>query len=88
MNLPPDIDRAALVRQAVIDAVHVIAPEADFAGVDGRRSLREQLDLDSFDFLNLLIDLRARLGVEIPERDYAQVDALDRLIAYLVERSG
>lgn len=64
------------IRQAIIDAVLQIAPEADFARVDAKRSLRQQLDIDSFDFLNLLIDLHARLGVEIPEADYAKVDTL------------
>jgi acyl carrier protein len=71
------------VRQAVIDAVLAIAPEADFTRVDARASLREQLDLDSFDFLNLLIALHARLGVEVPEADYRLVESLDGLVAYL-----
>ena len=74
------------VRQAVIDAVLAIAPEADFARVDPSRSLRAQLDLDSFDFLNLLIDLHGRLGVEIPEADYGRVDSLDALVGYLQQR--
>jgi acyl carrier protein len=71
------------IRSQVIDAVHAIAPEADFGRVDPARSLRGQLDLDSFDFLNLLIDLHARLGVEVPEADYGKVDSLDALVAYL-----
>ncbi|WP_374563949.1 acyl carrier protein [Ideonella sp.] len=73
------------VRQAVIDSVLEIAPEADFAQVAPQQSLREQLDLDSFDFLNLLIALQQRLGVEVPEADYARVDSLDALVAYLQE---
>jgi acyl carrier protein len=71
------------IRRHIIDAVHAIAPEADFDRVDPGRSLRGQLDLDSFDFLNLLIDLHARLGVEVPEADYGKVDSLDALVAYL-----
>lgn len=70
-------------RQQVRDAVLSIAPEADLAHLDPRASLREQLDLDSFDFLNLLIALHERLGVEVPEADYGKVDGLDALAAYL-----
>jgi acyl carrier protein len=76
------------IRQAIIDAVLQIAPEADFARVDAKRSLRQQLDIDSFDFLNLLIDLHARLGVEIPEADYAKVDTLEAMEGYLAARGA
>jgi acyl carrier protein len=76
------------IRQAVVDSVHVVAPEADFARVRPERSLREQLDLDSFDYLNVLIELHARLGVEIPEADYGRVATLDALVGYLSNRLG
>jgi acyl carrier protein len=75
------------IRQAVVDAIHGVAPEADFDRVDAARSLREQLDLDSFDWLNVLIALHGALGVEIPETDYAKVDTLDALVGYLAQRS-
>lgn len=74
------------IRQTVIDSILAIAPEADFTQLNDQRSLRRQLDIDSFDFLNLLIDLHARLGVEIPEADYGKVDSLDSLVAYLAAR--
>lgn len=74
---------ASNIRAAVIESVLEIAPEADFGRVDPARSLREQLELDSFDFLNLLIALQARVGVEVPESDYRLVDSLDGLVAYL-----
>jgi acyl carrier protein len=74
------------IRQAVIESVLAIAPEADFATVVPTKSLREQLDLDSFDYLNVLISLHKRLNVEVPEADYGKVETLERLIAYLAER--
>lgn len=77
---------ADTIRQTVIDCVLAIAPEADFQRVDPRGSLREQLDLDSFDFLNLLIALHERLGVEVPEADYRKADSLDGLVNYLAQR--
>jgi acyl carrier protein len=80
------VNEHADIRQAVVDAVLAIAPEADFTRVDPRRPLRAQLELDSFDFLNLLVDLHARLGVTVPEADYAKADGLDALVEYLAER--
>lgn len=77
---------AQTLRQTVIDSVLKLAPEADFARLDAAASLREQLDLDSYDFLNLLLALHEKLGVDIPEADYARVDGLDRLIDYLQQR--
>jgi len=74
------------LRQAVIDAVRAIAPEANFTRVRADASLREQLDIDSFDFLNVLIQLHTRLGVDIPEADYAKVATLDDMLAYLARR--
>lgn len=74
------------VRDAVVASVQTVAPEADFAQLDPKRLLREQLDLDSFDFLNVLIELHARLGVEVPEADYGRINTLDTLITYLAQR--
>lgn len=71
------------VHQAVAMALRGIAPEADIDQIDPGASLREQLDLDSFDFLQLLIALQQALGVDIPEADYARVDSLNALVAYL-----
>jgi acyl carrier protein len=76
------------IRQAVVDSVLMYAPEADFATVKPDRSLREQLDLDSFDYLNVLIALAGKLGVEIPEADYGKVGTLDALVDYLAQRSA
>jgi acyl carrier protein len=74
------------LRQTVLDAVRAIAPEADFTHLRSGDSLREQLDIDSFDFLNVLIQLHARLGVDIPEADYGKVATLDAMLAYLGQR--
>lgn len=76
------------VRQTVLGALAAIAPEADVAAVDPDRPLREQLDLDSYDFLNLMVELAERLDVEVPERDYGKVTTLARLVDYLVARSA
>jgi len=49
----------------------------------GDEDIRDQLDLDSMDFLNVLVAIAEQLRVEIPERDYAKVRTLDALVAYV-----
>ena len=75
-----------LIRQHVLDALADIAPEADPAQLSGGVALRDQLDIDSMDYLNFLIDLNARTGVEVPERDYGRLQTIDDCVAYLAER--
>jgi len=60
-----------------------IAPEADLARVGPREDLREALDLDSMDFLNLLVDVHEQTGIEIPEADAPRLATLDGAAAYL-----
>lgn len=77
----------AEAKNALAQVLHGIAPEADLATVDPKDDLREALDIDSFDFLNVLIGLHERLGVEIPEADYGRVRSLRALLTYLVEHA-
>ncbi len=63
-----------------------IAPEADFDALADSENLREELDIDSFDFLKFLIGLHDALGVDIPESDYEQLVSMDDLLAYLMQR--
>jgi SHS2 domain-containing protein/acyl carrier protein len=71
------------IRQAIFDALHQIAPEADLQKIRPEENLRETLDIDSFDSLNVLIGLHARLGVEVPEADYGQLTTLSALVRYV-----
>lgn len=63
-----------------------IAPEANLDEVDGNVDLREELDLDSLDFLHLIIALGKRVGVEVPEADYGRIASLDAMLDYLESR--
>ena len=76
------------IRAAVIDALSAIAPEGDYAALRGDRPLRDQLDIDSFDFLNVVIRLHDKLGVDVPEADYQKLATLDAAIDYLASRLG
>lgn len=72
------------IRRTVIDALTRTAPEIDPASIEPGASFRDQLDLDSMDFLNFVIGLAESLGVQIPEVDYAQLATLDGSVAYLI----
>ena len=78
----------AEIRQAIFDSLREIAPEADPQQIRPEENLREALDIDSFDFLNLLIGLHKRLGVQIPEGDYGQLTTLSALVRYLSPKLG
>lgn len=67
----------------VIDALSNIAPEADYGSLRGGAVLRDELDLDSMDFLNFVADLHERTGLDIPEADYPLLATLDGAVAYL-----
>lgn len=73
------------IRETVLRVLGDIAPETDEATIDPDEPFRDQLDLDSMDFLNFLIALDEGLGVEIPEADYGRLDTLDRLVEYLAQ---
>lgn len=75
------------IRTAIIEGLRRIAPESDPAALIPGANLREALDIDSFDFLNFLIALHERLGIEIPEADYGRLDTLDHIVAYLAAKA-
>ena len=76
------------IKALVIDTVGAIAPEADFATLDAAQPLREQIDIDSFDFLNVIIRLCERLKIAIPESDYGELATLDSMLDYLAKRTA
>lgn len=70
-------------RTAVMASLARIAPEADLDHLGPDLDLRDELDLDSMDFLNFVIELHNRTGVEVPERDYPRMLTLDACVHYL-----
>ncbi len=76
----------AEIRTHIFHGLELIAPEADFDELPAGENLREELDIDSYDFLSFLIWLNEDLGVEIPEIDYEKLITLEDLVAYLSQR--
>lgn len=74
---------SAELRSRVIQALSAVAPEADLASLQSNVSLRDQLDIDSMDFLNFVIALHKDLKVNIAEADYPKLLTLDGGVAYL-----
>ncbi len=74
------------IRTAIIGALRRIAPEADAASLRGGVPLRDQIDIDSMDFLNFLVAIHDALGVEVPESAYSEVATLDGCVAYVAAR--
>ena len=71
------------VKQIVLDIIAEIAPDEDLSDVKPDVRLRDQLDLDSMDFLDIVMELRKQHGIEVPEADYRQLESLDSSAAYL-----
>jgi acyl carrier protein len=76
------------VLSAVRTALARVAPEADLDTLSPDDDLQEVLDLDSMDFLNLMIALHDTTGVDVPERDYPEVRTLRSCVEYLEARSA
>lgn len=74
------------VRAGLFDALQRVAPEVDPAALASDQALRSQVDLDSMDWLNFIVGLHERFGVDIPEADYAGLVSVDTIVAYLSAR--
>jgi len=76
----------AEIRSTVLATLKTIAPEVEESTLKPDQPLRAQIDLDSMDWLNVLLGLHEKLKVDIPEADYGRLTTLDALVAYLSER--
>jgi acyl carrier protein len=74
------------VREKVLEVLAELAPEVDVHALKSNVRLRDQLDLDSMDFLNFLIGIDEQLGIDIPEADYPRLTTLESIYAYLLEK--
>ena len=74
------------IRKAVLDIVEIVAPDADLSELKDDVRLRDQLAIDSMDFLDIVMELRKRYKVEVPKEDYPQLATLNSAVEYLRPR--
>ena len=73
-------------KKIVIEIIADIAPDEDVSDVKPDVRLRDQLELDSMDFLDIVMELRKRYQIEVPEADYIQLASLDSCAEYLTPK--
>ena len=73
-------------KKLVIDIISDIAPDEDLSAIKPDIRLRDQLQLDSMDFLDIVMELRKRHSIEVPEADYIQLASLDSCANYLTPK--
>jgi acyl carrier protein len=71
------------IRSEIIDILSDIVPDEDLSHLVDDKPLREQIELDSMDFLDIVMELRKRYRIQIPEDDYIQLATLASTVTYL-----
>lgn len=72
----------------VLAALSEVAPEVDVSKLPDDVTIRDELDIDSMDFLNFVIVIHERTGIDIPEKDYAKLATVRGAVAYLEARQA
>lgn len=71
------------IKDIILEIIEDIDEDADFDDLDADQPLRDQLDLDSMDFLDIVMELRKRYKLQIPEEDYPELATLTSCVNYL-----
>ncbi|MEZ6119317.1 MAG: acyl carrier protein [Pirellulaceae bacterium] len=71
------------IREVILDILENIAPDEDLSGLKDDVAFRDQLELDSMDFLDIVMELRKRYRVQIPEEDYPALASMQSTCDYL-----
>ncbi|GAI28386.1 unnamed protein product [marine sediment metagenome] len=75
--------KAEEIRAMILEVIHEIVPDEDLSNLKGDIRIRDQIEMDSMDFLDVIMELRKRYGVVVPEDDYMELSTLDGSVAYL-----
>ena len=73
-------------RETILAIIVDVAPDAEVDDIPDDADLRDELDIDSMDFLKVLVGIQEQLGVQVPEADYEKVRSLAGLVGYVDER--
>ncbi|MEZ6128608.1 MAG: acyl carrier protein [Planctomycetaceae bacterium] len=74
------------IRQVVLGILERIAPDEDLSDLDDALAFREQMELDSMDFLDIVMELRKAYRIQIPEEDYHNLNTMDSTVSYLTPK--
>ena len=74
------------IKDVIIEIIQDIDEDAETDNLEADQPLRDQLDLDSMDFLDIVMELRKRYKLQIPEEDYPELATLDSCVTYLQPR--
>ena len=77
---------SAEIREEIIDILKDIAPDEDLSGLKDDVPFREQLEMDSMDFLDIVMELRKRHRIQVPEEEYGQLASMASTVKYLEPR--
>ena len=75
--------KAKDIRAMILEVIHQIVPDEDLSNLKGDVRIRDQIEMDSMDFLDIMMELRKRYGIKVPEEDYMKLSTLDGSVAYL-----
>ena len=76
----------AEIRDEILDILEDISPDEDLDGLDDEKAFRDQLELDSMDFLDIVMELRKRYRVQVPEEDYPALNSMASTVEYLTPK--
>ncbi len=71
------------IRKALYDIISEIVPDEDLSNLDDNQTIRDQIDLDSMDFLDIVLELRKRYKADVPEEDYPKLATINSCVEYL-----
>ncbi len=74
------------VRTIVVNIIEEIAPDEDYDNIVDEEPLRDQLGLDSMDFLDIVMELRKQYKIEVPENDYPELASMKSTVEYLLPK--
>ena len=75
--------QAAEIKEAIIDILSDIVPDEELGELKEDVAFAEQLELDSMDFLDIVMELRKRYRIQIPEEDYTELASMSSTVKYL-----
>ena len=74
---------SADIREEILDILRIIAPDEDLSDLKDEPPFREQIELDSMDFLDIVMELRKRHRIQVPEEDYVKLASMQSTVTYL-----